>query len=284
MAFGARMHFAVRLVPKLLALLLASSSGPDAALWPPFVPKVVVERSVLRLGDRAFVLTTTMRTFPVMFNREVESLGNLQMPTSETVTLAQILNASTESDRRLNAMARKRVEAAIREAYAGVTGTGTVDPMRQTSVEVAIRPTAVAPGVVAAELRSSVFTAHLIKGWESTRGLIWSVGEGRLLTAEDLFDPATSWWRTLVPRMLEAAYGEPFTQVDGRYRSIERSQTPLLGRNGLCLKFREGEEGALVLAQPICLPWRALRPYLRDDLPFDPSRLEEALPDSSFHE
>src|SRR5688572_7853091 len=108
------MYEALRLLPPLAALLLASSAGPEAATRPPFVPSVAVERSVLNLAGKRFVMTKTIRTFPLVFNWDVESLGRRHLPSSETVTLARIEGAATASDRRWNAIARARIAAIVR--------------------------------------------------------------------------------------------------------------------------------------------------------------------------
>lgn len=52
----------------------------------------------------------------------------------------------------------------------------------------------------------------------------------------------------------------------------------------MCLKFREADSGASVLAQPLSLPWSILRPCLREDLPFEILRLEERAPDCDGRE
>jgi len=263
------MYLALRLVALMLALPLASSEGRPA-----FVPRVTMERSVVRLAGKRFVLTTTTRTYPLIFNRDVERLGHHQKASTDTVILAQIEEAVTASDRRWNAAARARIEAMVREAYSGVGNTGAPVPARQTTVEASVEPVAVAPGIIAAQLHWYVYPQEFFKGWGSTRAFIWSERALRALTAEDLFDPATRWWRALVPKMLEAAYEEPVAAVQG-YEALERAQTPMIGAEGMCLKFHESETGSFVLAQPICLPWTQVQPYLRKDLPFDPGRLEE---------
>lgn len=269
------MHGILPLLTPLLALAMVSSSGPEAASYPPFVPKVSTERSVLRLGGKEFVVTTVTRTFPLVFNRDVESMHHPQSATSETLRVAQIANPATESDRRWNAIVRARIAPLLREAYEGVSETGTATPARQTTVDVGIEPRAVAPGIVAAQVYRYSLPHDMARGWGPSRAFIWSEKDRRALTAENLFDPATGWWRALVPAMLEAAYEEPVPEGVRGYEALERTQTPMIGESGMCLKFNEAESSSFVLAQPLCLPWKILRPYLRKDLPFDIRRLEE---------
>lgn len=81
-----------------------------------------------------------------------------------------------------------------------------------------------------------------------------------------------------MPAVLEAAYEQPVPEGVKGYEALERAQTPMIGEKGMCLKFNEADSGSFVLFQPICLPWKILRPYLRKDLPFDFRRLEERSP------
>lgn len=267
------MYGALRFVPPFVALLLGSSAGPQAAL--PFVPTVSVERTVVRLGTKTFVLTTSTRIFPFVFNADVASVGHSQTRSSETITLAQIEGAATRSDRRWNAIVRARIGSMLREAYVGANHEGRAVPTRQTEVELGIEPGAVAPGIIAAQLRWYVYPQDLMKGWGSTRAFLWSESEQRALTAEDLFDPRTQWWKALVPTVLEAAYEEPVPEGVKGYETLERTQVPMIGEKGMWLKFHEEDEGSFVLDQPTFVRWEVLRPYLRKDLPFDPLRLEE---------
>lgn len=273
------MHRLPAVLTPLAALAMASSSGPEEAGYPPFVPRVSVERAVFRLSGKAFVVTTVTRTFPLVFNWDVEALDRRQTASSETVRVTQIANPETESDRRWNAVVRARIGPLLRQAYIGASESGAATPARQTSVEVGIEPVAVAPGIIAARVDEYIYPHDMMKGWGTSTSFIWSEKDRRALTAEDLFDPGTGWWRALTPAMLEIAYGEPVPQGVKGYEALERNQTPMIGEDGLCLKFKEADSGAFVLAQPLCLPWKTLRPYLRKDLPFEILRLEERAPD-----
>lgn len=221
-------------------------------------------------------MTTTTRTYPLVFNWDVESMNHSQIPSSETLRVTQIVNSGSRSDRRWNAIVRGRIGPMLREAYEGVNHTGTATPERQTTVEVAIEPVAVAPGVVAAQVSWYNYPHDMVRGWGALGAFIWSESELRALTAEDLFDPATRWWQALVPKMLEAAYEEPVPEGVEGYEALDRTQTPMIGEKGMCLKFQEDKTSSFVLDQPHFLPWKVLRPYLRRDLPFDPERLEES--------
>ena len=267
------MSGALRLIPAFLALLIGSSAGPEEALR--FVPTVALERSVVRLGDKRFVLTTWTRTFPFVFDPGVASAGHVQTTSSETIRLAQIEGAATPSDRRWNAIARARLKAMLREAYVGVNHSGHAVATRQTQVELGIEPAAVAPGIIAAQLSWYVYPLDLMKGWGANRAFLWSEREQRALTAEDLFDPRTRWWKALVPTLLEAAYEQPVPEGVEGYETLERGQVPMIGSQGMWLKFHEGDSSAFVLDQPTFVRWEALRPSLRNDLPFDRRRLAE---------
>ncbi|QAY78157.1 hypothetical protein ETR14_17705 [Sphingosinicella sp. BN140058] len=216
---------------------------------------------------------TTEKVYPLSFDAEIAQLGFTPSPSTETIIVSQIEIPETTSERAWNAYMARSASEALRMAYKGVTD-GTATPQREVSVEASARVIAVAPGIIAAELSSTTFLHANPKSWDSQHAFLWSVSEMRPLTADDLFDPATSWWTKLVPAVLRAAYGEPVTETIADYESLERSQTPRLLREGMCLKFHEDANGAHVLWQPQFIPWRELRRYVRKNLLFDLEQVE----------
>lgn len=254
-----------------LACIAVPSSTTKSAPAPEAVSVSAKHRSVVA-GYR-IVTTTSIRTFASVRNAEFEALGIPQRPASETITLDEIDAPGQPGTSRFNAEMRHRVGASRRQAMASLGESAERDPAWPVSLDIAARVTAVAPGLIAAELRRSVFPHHLMKSAEDVYPLLWSLREQRALTADDLFEPASQWWTALVPAMMEGAYGERASfRVDG-YDAIDRSQTPSVSAEGVWMKFRASDSGGFVLAQPILLSWRTVRPYLRKSLPFDPEAL-----------
>jgi hypothetical protein len=255
----------------LLPLLLTAGWSTAGVTRAQEKAQVLEQHQSYRAGGVSVLTTTTRRTYPFVPGSEVGTPSNLQDPSSETVTLSQLQGGGAEE--RLNAVLRNSVARLMRETMIGVSPSGRIDPARPTELQISAKVTAAAPGIVVANLSWYVFPHDMIKGWGTSRPLIWSLEQERAIAADDLFDPSTRWWTALVPLMMESAYEAPVTfRVEG-YEEIDRDQTPDLSPDGVWMKFNADESGSFVLDQPVFLPWAAVRPYLRKSLPFDPSAI-----------
>jgi hypothetical protein len=263
------LHRLVIASPLLFALAITSSTGS----WPRDKPKVTVDRQVHHAAGYVITTTTTTLVYRPIWTADTQALGRESMPPSRTVTMSQ-LGPGGRAQEAFNTVLRQSIGDMSREAVNSVYSSGRIDLARPASIEFAATVTAAAPGMIAADLSWSIFPHDMMKASENSRPLIWSFRQGRALTVEDLFDPATHWWTALVPRMMDSAYEEQLEIRIAGYEQIDRSQAPGLSPEGVWLKFHADDSGSFVLAQPLLLSWKVVRPYLRQQLPFDPAGIE----------
>jgi len=211
--------------------------------------------AVTHLGGWTFVSLTTQRA-------------------GHTLTVPQI-DSPVDTARDWNVWAQSKVDTAYH-----LTGELTKDgmPVLDSSVTVVMSIITASPDQIGVTIDSSSGEDGLAEIDNRHTAATWLVNRRHEFTGKDLFDPAKPWATALVPlaqKHLVDGDGDP-DKTHKIKRLDQAGGDWVITAKGLSITYDDwrtvdGRPGA-----ETDLSWAELKPYLRKDLPFDPTKIQVA--------
>ncbi len=253
-------------------------------------PSEEIGRCVERaLQDRADLLVTSVgavgghRFFTVSTYRarivQIDKGDGTTTPfvVTEEVDIVQIDAPQSDAEVTWNAVAREQAAAAQSDVYKYTDDSGahnfkTNDDRR---VWVTMSLVSASPDLVSTVVGEDTyrFEAAHPQEWANSAAT-WSLRLGRPLGANDIFDETKPWGKALQP-MVEAhlkAASPPLGSA--KPYDVDRVNRWQLRADGLAVVYRSYELGGYTSEAAALIPWSELKPYLRQDLPFDPKDIQ----------
>jgi len=145
-------------------------------------------------------------------------------------------------------------------------------PLAGTTVTVVMRVTAAAPDLISVVVQSATEDGGMGGSDNRSMAVTWLVRPAHQLTGKDLFDAAKPWATALAPvaqKHLQDNAGE--TDKTHRIRRLDQAGGDwTITAKGLSIAYDDWN------AAETDLSWAELKPYLRQDLPFDRAKIQDA--------
>lgn len=197
---------------------------------------------------------------------------------TEEVDFVQIDAPQSDAELAWNAAARHQAAAALKEVYefsddAPNEHDFNTNDYQQIWVRMSL--VGASPDLISTVVEENAYhygAAHP-REWSNT-ATNWSLRLGRPIKATDIFDVAKPWRNALQP-MVEAhlkPFNPPLDSV--KPYDVDRPSRWQLRADGLHVVYIQYELGGYLSAADASIPWSELKPYLRQDMSFDPADIQ----------